>query len=99
MSDNAEAYPTQIVVTCGICDGTKDVQWFCKWCAGSLCNTCKISHPRISMFKNHVVVPRTHDIMRLYGPSKIADSAPSIMIGRLLRTAISVRSHAVSNVK
>ncbi|KAK3093340.1 hypothetical protein FSP39_014259 [Pinctada imbricata] len=74
MSDNSTTtFPTQIVVTCGFCDGTTDVKWFCKSCAASMCNTCKTSHPKITAFKNHVIVPRTNDVMRLYGPSKIAE--------------------------
>ncbi|KAK3097354.1 hypothetical protein FSP39_008950 [Pinctada imbricata] len=32
-----------------------------------------MSHPTIPVFKNHIVVPRTNDVMRLYGPSKIAE--------------------------
>ncbi|KAK3093471.1 hypothetical protein FSP39_016160 [Pinctada imbricata] len=74
MSDNSTTtFPTQIVVTCGFCDGTTDVNWFCKSCAASMCNTCKTSHLKITAFKNHVIVPRTNDVMRLYGPSKIAE--------------------------
>ncbi|KAK3093582.1 hypothetical protein FSP39_017692 [Pinctada imbricata] len=74
MSDNgATAFPTQLVLTCGFCCGTNDVKWFCKSCAGSMCNTCKTSHPTIPVFKNHVIVPRTNDVIRLYGPSKIAE--------------------------
>ncbi|KAK3092242.1 hypothetical protein FSP39_000188 [Pinctada imbricata] len=74
MSDNgATPFPTQLAVSCGFCCGTTDVNWFCKSCPGSLCNTCKMSHPSIPVFKNHIVVPRTNDVMRLYGPSKIAE--------------------------
>ncbi|KAK3093066.1 hypothetical protein FSP39_010659 [Pinctada imbricata] len=74
MNDNSTTtFPTQIVVTCGFCDGTTDVKWFCKSCAASMCNTCKTSHLKITAFKNHVIVPRTNDVMRLYGPSKIAE--------------------------
>ncbi|KAK3098198.1 hypothetical protein FSP39_017110 [Pinctada imbricata] len=74
MSDNgATPFPTQLAVSCGFCCGTTDVNWFCKSCPGSLCNTCKMSHPSYPVFKNHIVVPRTNDVMRLYGPSKIAE--------------------------
>ncbi|KAK3092645.1 hypothetical protein FSP39_005348 [Pinctada imbricata] len=74
MSDNgATPFPTQLAVSCGFCCGTSDVNWFCKSCPGSLCNTCKMSHPSYPVFKNHIVVPRTNDVMRLYGPSKIAE--------------------------
>ncbi|KAK3093567.1 hypothetical protein FSP39_017412 [Pinctada imbricata] len=77
MSDNgATAFPTQLVLTCGFCSGTIDVKWFCKSCAASMCNTCKTSHPKIPAFKNHVIVPRTNDVIRLYGPSKIAEQCP-----------------------
>ncbi|KAK3093320.1 hypothetical protein FSP39_014047 [Pinctada imbricata] len=73
MSDNgATAFPTQLALTCGFCSGTVDVKWFCKSCAASMCNTCKTSHPGIPAFKNHIIVPRTNDVIRLYGPSKIA---------------------------
>ncbi|KAK3098815.1 hypothetical protein FSP39_023332 [Pinctada imbricata] len=69
----ATAFPTQLAVTCGFCCGTSDVNWFCKSCPGSLCNTCKQSHPSFPVFKNHIVVPRTNDVLRLYGPSKLAE--------------------------
>ncbi|KAK3093923.1 hypothetical protein FSP39_021881 [Pinctada imbricata] len=77
MSDiGATAFPTQLALTCGFCSGTIDVKWFCKSCAASMCNTCKTSHPKIPAFMNHVIVPRTNDVIRLYGPSKIAEQCP-----------------------
>ncbi|KAK3092713.1 hypothetical protein FSP39_006391 [Pinctada imbricata] len=77
MSDNgATAFPTQLVLTCGFCSGTNDVKWFCKSCAASMCNTCKTSHPTIPAFKNHVIVLRTNDVIRLYRSSKIAAQCP-----------------------
>ncbi|KAK3092573.1 hypothetical protein FSP39_004532 [Pinctada imbricata] len=74
MSDKeASDFPTQQAVACGFCRGNNDVNWFCKSCSGSICNTCKMSHLTIPVFKNHIVVPRTNYVMRLYGPSKIAE--------------------------
>ncbi|KAK3082674.1 hypothetical protein FSP39_002300 [Pinctada imbricata] len=74
MSDQgATAFPVQTMVECGICGGTFNVDWFCKTCGGSLCDTCYQAHQTASLFRNHIVVPRTVEVLRLHGPAKIAE--------------------------
>ena len=76
MSDVAEAYPTQKVVTCNVCGGSDSVPWFCKNCPGSLCDLCKESHKTTAISRKHSVVPRTQTVVRTHGPAKIAEQCP-----------------------
>ncbi|KAK3083506.1 hypothetical protein FSP39_024389 [Pinctada imbricata] len=74
MSDQgATAFPVQTMVECGICGGTFNIDWFCKTCGGSLCDTCYQAHRRASLFRNHIVVLRTEDVIRFHGPTKISE--------------------------
>ena len=77
MSDVAEEYPTQRVVTCDVCGGSDSVPWFCKNCPGSLCDSCKNSHKTTAISSKHSVVPRTQTVVRTHGPAKIAEQCPS----------------------
>ena len=76
MSDACVVYPTQKVIDCGICGGTDSVQWFCKNCAGSLCDTCKETHKTTALFRTHLVISRTQSVVRTHGPAKIAKECP-----------------------
>ena len=76
MSDACVVYPTQKVIDCGICGGTDNVQWFCKNCAGSLCDTCKETHRTAALFRTHLVISRTQSVVRTHGPAKIAKECP-----------------------
>ena len=77
MSDACVVYPTQKVIDCGICGGTDSVRWFCKNCAGSLCDTCKETHRTAALFRTHLVISRTQAVVRTHGPAKIAKECPS----------------------
>ena len=76
MSDAYVVYPTQKVIDCGICGGTDSVQWFCKNCAGSLCDTCTETHRTTALFRTHLVISRTQSVVRTHGPAKIAQECP-----------------------
>ena len=76
MSDACVLYPTQKVIDCDICGGTDSVRWFCKSCAGSLCDTCKETHSTAALFRTHLVISRTQSVMRTHGPAKIAKECP-----------------------
>ncbi|KAK3087338.1 hypothetical protein FSP39_004816 [Pinctada imbricata] len=65
--------PPQSILECGKCEGNLDVSWFCKNCTASLCETCAKNHKTKRRYKSHTVVPRTYTVLRLYGPSKIAE--------------------------
>ena len=76
MSDVAEVYPTQRVVTCDVCGGSDSVLWFCKNCPGSLCYSCKAIHKTTAISSKHSVVPRTQTVVRTHGPTQIAGQCP-----------------------
>ena len=76
MSDACVVYPTQKVIDCGICGETDSVRWFCKNCAGSLCDTCKETHRTTALFRTHLVISRTQSVVRTHGPAKIAQECP-----------------------
>ena len=75
MSDVAEVYPKQRVVTCDVCGGCHSVPCFCKNCPGSLCDPCKEYHKTTAISSKYSVVPRTQTIVRSHGPAKIAKIA------------------------
>ena len=73
MSDIADVYPTQRVVTCDVCGGVDSVKWYCKNCPGSLCCSCKATHKTTAISSKRSVVPRTQTVVRTHGPVKIAE--------------------------
>ncbi|KAK3083028.1 hypothetical protein FSP39_012003 [Pinctada imbricata] len=74
MSDQgATAFPSQTMVDCGVCGEKFDVNWFCKNCAGSICDKCYHIHRKTEISRRHIVVPRTVEVLRLHGPAKIAE--------------------------
>ena len=76
MGDAYEVYPTQTVVKCDVCGRTDNVQWYCKNCPGSLCDSCKAIHRNTDISRAHVIISRTHSVVRTHGPAKIAEECP-----------------------
>ena len=49
--------PAQATLPCEECDETVDVADYCLDCPGALCPSCKISHQRRKITRNHTIVP------------------------------------------
>ncbi|KAK3107644.1 hypothetical protein FSP39_019080 [Pinctada imbricata] len=77
MSDNVTSTPLlQTFLECGQCGGFSNISLFCKNCICSLCEDCGRRHGSEDRFIQHVVVVRTSEVLRLYGPAKIAEQCP-----------------------
>ena len=65
--------PAQSTVKCDGCDTAFDIDWFCKACPASLCNTCKERHETDRFWGKHTIVPRTGDAIRTFDSSKVKE--------------------------
>ena len=53
-----------------------DINWFCKNCAASLCDACKVRHETDRFLSRHKIVPRTGQVIREHDSSKVTEPCP-----------------------
>ena len=67
---------TQATIKCEGCDTEFDINWFCKNCAASLCDACKVRHETDRFLSRHKIVPRTGQVIREHDSSKVTEPCP-----------------------
>ena len=63
--------PAQQTIKCAGCDSGLNINWFCKNCASSLCETCKTRHETDQFLRSHRIESRTGCVIRAHGSSNV----------------------------
>ena len=63
--------PVQTTIKCAGCDSEFDINWFCRNCAASLCETCKTRHETDRFLGSHKIVSRTGNIIRAHDSANV----------------------------
>ena len=73
---NSKEPHSQTTIKCEGCDTEFDINWFCKNCAASLCDACKVRHKTDRFLSRHKIVPRTGQVIREHDSSKVSEPCP-----------------------